>query len=74
MNGRSQMQGGKNRAQIFKLLRRPRINSKESKPAAYVAMAGRYDNSIPIRFLAPIDWLKFQHCIIPKEINANRFF
>ncbi len=25
-------------------------------------LAGRYDNPIPIRFLAPIDCLKFKHC------------
>ncbi len=41
------------RARIFKLLKSPRIDSKKSIPPA-----GRYDNPIPTRFLAPIDCLK----------------
>ncbi len=41
---------------IFKLLRSPGINFKESILLVYVcSLAGRYDNPIPIRFLAPID-------------------
>jgi hypothetical protein len=41
-------------ARIFKLLMSPRIDSKDS-------LAGWYGNTIPNRFLAPIDCLKFQH-------------
>ncbi len=85
----------KHRARIFKLLRSPRIDSKDSIPPAYVcsqspylltffkkprnrfpawrnrflgmipvlrlqirALAGRYDNPLLTRFLAPIDCLK----------------
>jgi hypothetical protein len=44
------------RARIFKLLRSPRIDSKEW----LYSLAGRYDTPIPIRFLAPIDCLKIQ--------------
>ncbi len=68
---------------IFKLLRSPGIDSKESIPpricslspyfstlmehrnrvqginsASLCSLAGRYDNTIPTRFLAPIDCLK----------------
>jgi len=46
------------RGGIFKLLWSPGIDSKESIPPAYVALAGRYDNSIPTRLLAPIDCSK----------------
>ncbi len=53
-----------NRARIFKLLRSPRIDSKEPIPPDCVcSLAGRYDNPIPTRFLAPIDSLK-----IPAQI------
>jgi hypothetical protein len=44
---------------MFKLLRSPRIYSKEPIPPGCVAwLAGQYDNPIPTRFLAPIDCLK----------------
>jgi hypothetical protein len=43
---------------IFKLIRSPRIDSKEPIPSGCVALAGWYDNPIPTRFLAPIDCLK----------------
>jgi hypothetical protein len=46
------------RAQIFKLPRSPRVDSKESIPPAYVATRVGYDNPIPNRFLAPIDCFK----------------
>jgi hypothetical protein len=47
--------GTSSRAQILKHLRSPGINSKELILPAYVAWrAGRYDNPIPTRFLAPI--------------------
>ncbi len=36
----------------------PAIDSKKSIPPAYKALAGRHDNPIPNRFLAPIDGLK----------------
>ncbi len=47
-------------ARIFKLLRSPRIDSKEPIPPGCVlcSLAGRYYNPIPTRFLAPIDCLK----------------
>ncbi len=49
------------RARIVKRLWSPGIDSKEWIPPAYVAcMAGRYDNPIPPRFLAPTGSLKFQ--------------
>ncbi len=38
---------------IFELLRRPGINS-----CSLCSLAGRYDNPIPTRFLAPIDCAK----------------
>ncbi len=40
---------------IFKLLRNPWIDSKESVPPDDVAWRGRYDNPIPTRFPASID-------------------
>ncbi len=49
------------RARMLKLFRSPEIVSKASIPPAYVAWRAEYDNPIPIRFLAPIDCLKFQH-------------
>jgi hypothetical protein len=49
------------RSPYFKRLWRPGIDSKEWIPPAYVcSLAGRYDNPIPARFLAPIDFLNFQ--------------
>ncbi len=45
-------------ARIFKLLRSPRIDSKEPIPPGRVALAGRYDNPVPTRFLAPVDCKK----------------
>jgi hypothetical protein len=42
-------------ADIFKRLRSPEIDSKESIPPVFV---GRYDNPIPTRFLATIDCSK----------------
>jgi hypothetical protein len=45
-------------AQILKLLRSPRIDSKEPiLPGCVCSLAGRYDNPFPTRFLAPIDYL-----------------
>jgi hypothetical protein len=55
------------RARNFKRLWSPEIDSKEWIPAAYVALAGRYDNPIPPRILAPIDSLK-----IPAQIFFAR--
>jgi hypothetical protein len=46
-------------ARIVKLIKAPRIDFKESIPPASVALAGRYDNPIPTRFLAPIECSKF---------------
>ncbi len=46
------------RDKIFKLLRIPGIDSKESISPAYVSLAGQNDKPIPTRFLAPIDCLK----------------
>ncbi len=47
-------------ARIFKLLKSPRIDPKEP----IHSLAGRYDNPIPSRFLAPIDCLQ-----IPAQIS-----
>jgi hypothetical protein len=55
------------RARNFKRLWSPEIDSKEWIPAAYVALAGRYDNPIPPRILAPIESLK-----IPAQIFFAR--
>ncbi len=46
-------EAGKNRDGILKLLRSPGIDS-----ASLCRLAGRYDNSIPTLFLAPIDCSK----------------
>jgi hypothetical protein len=43
---------------IFKLLRSPGIDSKQSIPPASVAWRAGYDNLIPTRFLAHIDCSK----------------
>jgi hypothetical protein len=43
-----------------KLVRRQRNDSKEPIAARLCSLAGRYDNPIPTRFLAPIDCLKIQ--------------
>ncbi len=44
---------------IFKRLWSPEIDSKELIPSASLcSLAGRYDNHIPPRFLAPIGFLK----------------
>ncbi len=52
---RSLQPSKENIARIFKRLWSPAIDSKEWIRPAYVALAGRYDNPIPTRFLAPID-------------------
>ncbi len=46
------------RAQIFKLLRSTRIDSKESIPPSYVSWRAVTANPVPTRFLAPTDCLK----------------
>ncbi len=43
------------RARICKRLRSPGIDSKEKSSVSLCSLAGRYDNLIPTRFLAPID-------------------
>ena len=45
------------KSRIFKRLRSPGIDSKVNS-ASLCSLAGRYDNPIPVRFLAPIDCLK----------------
>ncbi len=55
---RSLQPSKENIVRIFKRLWSPGIDSKEWIRPAYVALAGRYDNPIPTRFLAPIDSLK----------------
>jgi len=44
-------------ARIFILARSLRIDSKELFTASVCVLAGRYDNPIPTRFIAPIDCL-----------------
>ncbi len=53
------------RAQIFYLIRSPRIDSKEPISARLCSLAERYDNPIPTRFLVPIDCL-----IIPTQAGG----
>ncbi len=57
------------RARTFKYLWGPGIDAKEWIPPAYVvcSLAGRYENPIPPRCLAPIDFLK-----IPAQ--AGRYY
>jgi hypothetical protein len=43
---------------IFKHVKSPGIDSKEIDAAGLCSLAGRYDNPILTRFLAPIDCLK----------------
>jgi len=76
------------RGGIFKLLRSPGIDPKESITPAYVALtvteprnrfkgsdsaslcrlAGRYDNPIPIQFLARIDCSKIPALVIQADM------
>jgi hypothetical protein len=51
---------------ISKLLRSPRINSKESIPPAYVAWQAGTTNPVPTRFLALIDCF-----IIPALVDVS---
>ncbi len=44
--------------EFVELLSGSGINSKVSNSASLCSLAGRYDNSILSRFLAPIDWYK----------------
>ncbi len=57
------------RARICKLSRSPRIDSKEPIPLGCV-LAGRYNNPIPTRFLAPIDCLKIP-ALIREDTSSN---
>jgi hypothetical protein len=52
---KGRMHGAEDGARIFKLIRSPRIDSKEPTPPGCVSIVGRYDNPIPTRFLAPRD-------------------
>ncbi len=52
------MREGVIRARIFKLIRSPRIDSKEPVPPGCVAWRAGTTNPIPTRFLAPTDCLK----------------
>ncbi len=51
-------QQGLSWARIFKLFRSPIIDSNGTDSAKLRSLAGRYDNPIPSRFLAPINCLK----------------
>ncbi len=46
------------RARIFKTFMEPRNRSQWMNSTSLCSLAGRYDNPIPTRFLAPIDCLK----------------
>ncbi len=48
----------------FKTLMEPRNRFQGMNSASLWSLAGRYDNPIPPRFLAPIDYLKFQLSIV----------
>jgi hypothetical protein len=45
----------------FKTFKELRNRFQGVSSADLCSLAGRYDNPIPIRFLAPIDCIKFQH-------------
>jgi hypothetical protein len=49
----------------------PRIDSKEPIPPRLYSLAGRYDNPIPTRFLAPIDCLKIPAWISPPPVSSS---
>ncbi len=57
-------------ARSFKLVRNPRLDSKESIPPACVASWGRYDNPIPTRFLASIDCLKIPALLVTCNVTV----
>jgi hypothetical protein len=64
------------RARIFKLLRRPRICRFQGiNSASLCSLAGRCDNPVPTRFLAPIDCLKFKDSLhrLVEVIPLNQF-
>jgi hypothetical protein len=50
------------RARIFKRLFEPKSRFQGMNSASLCCLAGRYDNTIPTRFLAPIDSLKISLC------------
>jgi hypothetical protein len=52
------MYGEETRARIFKCFMDPMNRFQGIKSASLCSLAGRYDNPIPTRFLAPIDCLK----------------
>jgi hypothetical protein len=65
----SRHQLGENRGGIFKLLSSPGIESKESfrQPCS---LAGRYDNPIPTRILAPIDCSKIPALLFLGKVHT----
>ncbi len=61
----------KYRARMFKLLRNPEIDSKESIPPAYVAWRAGTTTPIPTRFPAHIDCCKIpvhDRCSVPFKV------
>jgi hypothetical protein len=67
----------KNGVRILKLLKSPKIDSKEPIPRLW-SLVGRYDNPIPTRFLTPIDCLKIPAqdvplCFFPTNFSSYPF-
>ncbi len=53
--------GNLNLSPNFLTLKEPRNRLQGINSSSLCSPAGQYDNSIPTRFLAPVDCLKFQH-------------
>ena len=49
---------GSNQRPIFYIFKEPRTRFQGTNSASLCSLAGRYDNPIPTRFLAPIDCFK----------------
>jgi hypothetical protein len=67
--------GGRwDRARIFKRLWSPGIDSKDQgiNSASLCSLAGRYDNPIPTRCLAPIDFFKIPALVSMKKTQRRR--
>ncbi len=58
------------RADIFKLLVSPGIDSKKSIAPAYLAWEAGTKTLFPTQFLAPIDCSKFQHWFLTREVAS----
>ncbi len=57
----------------FKTFKDPRNRLPEINFASLCSLAGRYDNSIPTRFLAPIDCSKIPELFLSRETTSTFF-